>query len=478
MKQHRPKYWLWLAVGLFLVGVFLRGWHLTTNPPALYWEEAALGYDAYSILKTGHDHHGHAWPVVAFESFGDWKPSLYFYAIVPFIYLFGLGSLAVRLPAMISGVVLMIGVAKLANSIYCSSRRHRIISHYPAWLVALGITAVSPWAIMFSRAGWEVNLATALITWGMVWGLDSYQPHQKQFNFKKLSLAIFSLSLSMYAYHAARVIAPLLGVGLMGIWYFQLAANQVWQSKTRRRQFWQHHRGRLIGLMILGGCLMAPLAVTVGSQSTQQRFTETSIFYDLEPVLTSNRLIEEDGSSSWSRLIHHRYLFFGQKILVNYLSYFTLDFLAVSGDQNLRHSTGYVGTLYHVELVFLLIGIYVVLKSRSKLDWLLVWWVVVGILPAAISKTNPHALRILPILPVVMVLLTDGVGWFYAQLGKTKATAILFWLIIIVIYGGEVTMFWRYYTQIYPQVAGSEWQQGYAQLVPKLIQASYDHPPH
>ena len=88
---------------IFVLAVFLRFYKLSSNPPSLYWEEAALGYDAYSILKTGKDFHGNKFPLVAFESFGDWKPSLYFYTLVPSIALFGLNEFAVRFPSAFFG---------------------------------------------------------------------------------------------------------------------------------------------------------------------------------------------------------------------------------------------------------------------------------------------------------------------------------------------------------------------------------------
>ena len=31
---------------------------LGSNPPGMYWDEVSLGWNAYSILKTGHDEHG------------------------------------------------------------------------------------------------------------------------------------------------------------------------------------------------------------------------------------------------------------------------------------------------------------------------------------------------------------------------------------------------------------------------------------
>ena len=86
-------------IAVLILAAVLRFYHLDSNPPSPYWEEAALGYDAYSILKTGKDFHGHSWPLIAFESFGDYKPSLYFYATVPSVAIFGLNTFAVRFPS-------------------------------------------------------------------------------------------------------------------------------------------------------------------------------------------------------------------------------------------------------------------------------------------------------------------------------------------------------------------------------------------
>src|SRR5450759_1582489 len=91
---------------LILASAFiLRVYSVTKVPPALSWDEVSIGYNAYSILKTGHDEHGRFLPFDAFVAYGDYKPPLAIYATVPFVALFGLGDLAVRLPAAIFGTV-------------------------------------------------------------------------------------------------------------------------------------------------------------------------------------------------------------------------------------------------------------------------------------------------------------------------------------------------------------------------------------
>src|SRR2546430_12052414 len=78
-------------------------------PPSLDWDETSLGYNAYSILKTGADEYGSRLPL-SFRSFDDYKPPVYVYLTVPSVAVFGLTELAVRLPAAALGVVAVIAV--------------------------------------------------------------------------------------------------------------------------------------------------------------------------------------------------------------------------------------------------------------------------------------------------------------------------------------------------------------------------------
>src|SRR5512136_2620481 len=47
---------LWVAAGL-------RFAHLEQVPPSLHVDEAVNGYEAYSLLETGRDEWGNAWPI-------------------------------------------------------------------------------------------------------------------------------------------------------------------------------------------------------------------------------------------------------------------------------------------------------------------------------------------------------------------------------------------------------------------------------
>src|SRR3989304_8512132 len=81
---------------VFLLACFLRFYHLGSYP-ALNADEAAIGYNAYSLIQTGRDEHGNFWPI-HFQSFNDYKPGFYFYLVVPFVKMLGLNEWAVRVP--------------------------------------------------------------------------------------------------------------------------------------------------------------------------------------------------------------------------------------------------------------------------------------------------------------------------------------------------------------------------------------------
>src|SRR3989344_8709077 len=141
------KYSLLLIV-LILASV-LRFYDLANNPPGLTWDEASLGYNAYSLLQSGKDEYGSLLPL-NLRSFGDWKPSLYAYLDIPFVAIFGLNEIAVRLPSGVFGVLGVYGTYLLVYQLF----KRREVALFSAFFLA-----ISPWHIQFSRPAFEANVA-------------------------------------------------------------------------------------------------------------------------------------------------------------------------------------------------------------------------------------------------------------------------------------------------------------------------------
>src|SRR5258708_4621414 len=149
------KHWFLILFVLF-VALFLRVYKVESNPPGLTSDEASLGYNAYSILKTGRDEYGTLLPII-FKSFGDYKPGLYVYLAVPAIATLGLNETAVRLPSVIAGIFTVYLVYLVTRELFKNDRLA---------LISLVVAATNPWLIYFSRGAWEVNIALTLTLTG------------------------------------------------------------------------------------------------------------------------------------------------------------------------------------------------------------------------------------------------------------------------------------------------------------------------
>lgn len=468
----------WLLITLCLLAVFLAVFVRSTNllkaPPSLYWEEVALGYDAYSIAKTGKDHHGNPWPLVAFESFGDWKPSLYFYTLVPFVSLWGLSPWVVRLPAVISGVATVIAVGVLSYQV-----AKQLLLSKPSWFgwIGLLLAAISPWLILFSRAGWEVGLATALLSWGVVAGLAAVQT--KRYSIGLAVLASILLSLTVYAYHGTRVIAPLVGLLLVGYW---------WTDWHNRALPVRQYLVRLLAPGLMAIVLLVPIMLSLRSPQVTQRFAETSIFSNLDIIIESNNAKAQLANSPLSALAYHRYVLFGREIMANYLTHFNLDYLVISGDVNARHSTGYSGIWYYQDVLFVAIGVGVLLYRKKMIGGVLLGWWLLGIIPAALTTAVPHALRTLPSAPAILVCMTIGIGYSVLKVSEyvaliwnqnRKLSSLVMALLsigLVSVYGVTFAVWWRYYQSVYPIVNSSEWQYGYQEMIAAQTQLAQKYP--
>lgn len=471
------KYWFSVIfISLILLSAGLRLYKLDQVPASMYWEEVALGYDAYSLLQTGKDHHGNAWPIVAIESFGDYKPSGYFYALLPSIAVFGLNVWAVRIPSAIAGVLIVVGcglLSKIFSQILFPEKKDS--QHQVIQLIATTWAAFSPWLIQFSRGGWEVNLASCFLLWGslcMLFYIRSAQKQRANFFVIQLVGAAALFAASMYTYHATRIIAPTVFGGLL-VWVAFLALKKV----SFTTELFTTHTLKLLAPILLSGLfftlLISPLLLQSRSPVVQERFSETSITSDGHYVQVSNALREASGNSPIERVLTHRYAVLAQQLTINFFSHFRFDFLFVTGDINPRHSPGIVGLFYLTDCLFLLIGtlalgttFYQNSAARPAILWL-VWWLVIGIIPASLTMATPHELRILPAAPVFFVVLAVGVMTLL-EWQKKRAVASLVGIVIFSITFGQFVRYWRYYTLIYPALSSNDWQYGYQQMVEQL----------
>ena len=94
----------WLFILIILLGALLRLFSFTKVPPGLYIDEVSIGYNAFSILKTGRDERGVRYPLL-FRALDDYKLPAYIYATVVSEAIFGVNEAGVRFPSVMAGIL-------------------------------------------------------------------------------------------------------------------------------------------------------------------------------------------------------------------------------------------------------------------------------------------------------------------------------------------------------------------------------------
>ncbi|MBI5620711.1 glycosyltransferase family 39 protein [Candidatus Gottesmanbacteria bacterium] len=436
--------YIYLLLIILLAGV-IRLWQLGVVPSSPDWDEAALGYNAYSVLKTGRDEYG-TWFPLSLRSYDDYKPPLYMYLTVPSVALFGLETWAVRLPSAIMGILAVAGTYFLVKELYKKYKDYNGYNRYIALLSAL-LLAISPWNIQFSRIAFEANIGVTINIWA-VWAFFKGL-HQR----KMLVISAFLFGLGLYAYHSERIFVPLLVLLLSWIY---------------RKELLEQKRSVLMAA-IVGVLTVAPLLTVFLNPTAITRLRGTSSLADQTGLLAKSvRKLEEDQQTGnpWGVVFDNRRIVWAKTLMDGYLSHFSLRWLFVTGD-NPRHHAPDMGLLYLVELPFLLWGMIVVGKHGGKLAKILFSWFLLAPVAASPTTELPHAIRTLVFLPTFQIFTAFGILQAARWFGQNKHSFFirLFSYSIILLFAINIT----YYTHMYFIHQNSEvsdyWQYGYKQAV-------------
>src|SRR3989338_6888501 len=93
-----------LIVLIFILGIILRFFRLTSYPSGFHIDEATLGYNSYSILLTGRDENNSFLPLYS-QSFGLDRALGNFLVTAASIATFGLNEFAIRAPFAFFGIL-------------------------------------------------------------------------------------------------------------------------------------------------------------------------------------------------------------------------------------------------------------------------------------------------------------------------------------------------------------------------------------
>lgn len=366
---------------IILMAFFLRFWRLSEFPVGFHIDEASLGYNAYSLLKTGKDENGKFLPL-HIDMFGDNRPAGYQYLDIIPIKIFGLNEFATRLPSALFGALTVLMIYFLAKELFISR---------PIALIAGFLLAISPWHVVTSRAGAETIVALFFIILGAYCFLKN-----------KHYWVIFFWGLSLFFYHSSRILVPLLAIVFV-----------VLQKKIRR-QHW------MIILILVGLSFL----LIFGSGGGTGRFKQVSIFHYPEIRLVLEEQIREAGIFGvpvWlTRIVHNKIVNYGLGFIKEYCRYFSANFLFLEGGLPAWYLIPNMGLMYLWELPFLLVGLFSLIRNRNRnrLFWLPIIWLVLAPTVAGLTRDDvPNIQRSLVMLPALIMIVSFGFwkSWLWAK---------------------------------------------------------------
>jgi len=433
---------------ILLISFFLRIYQLEKVPTGFLWDEAALGYNGYSILKTSRDEYGKLLPVV-FKSFGDYKPGFYIYLTVLPIAVFGLNQFSVRLPSAIAGGLTVLALFFLVKK---SFELFNPQSKKTAGLLALlssALLAINPWHINFSRGSWELNVMFFELTAAVCFLI--YFLSDKKRRYLLFSAIMFVLCL--FTYQAAKFLVPVLLFGF--ILFFRQQIKKINAKEIK-----------LFLLPVITAFVVINLITFFGGKAG--RIKIMSVFsYPRSKEEAQIILNQDSGNKIDYTFFHGKYLYHLRSVLERYFNHISAKFLFFDGDwSSPRNFILYHGVFYVIDAVFIFIGIFCLfIKKRNPFENFILFWLIISPLPSALTRDSISSVRSYNMLLPLIYLSSFGLYSFFSYIKKIKIILITCLIFVVSAYLFLFIRFIDLYVVHNPVVNAKGRLYGYKQMV-------------
>lgn len=410
----------------------MRFYQLGEVPNGLYQDETAIGYNAYSILTTGKDEYGRAFPIY-FKSFGDWKHPVYIYLTTISVDIFGLTPFAVRFPSALFGflsvIIFYFFVKKLTSNDNLS-------------LVSTLLFAINPWSIHYNRAAFEVSVSLFLFLLGGLLLICSFDRKKSLF----FTLGVVMFVINIYTYNLTRLLSPILL--LVFLLYYKNKLSKL--PKTG------YIITAVVSLILLipflstffsgGGVSSASGTLIFSSAAVKAPILEFRSYLIGLPAIFSKVFFNTDVSIFW-------------KYINNVASYFSIPFFFISGSTHGNHGIGNVGQFYLFELPLIITGIIFAFKEKKEWVKLLVFWIIAVIMVASLTRETPHATRSFFLIFPLIIFSGAGAIFLFDYFKKRKTIGKIILGIFVAFCFYNITYYFTSYYVRFPVSYAKAWRE-------------------
>ncbi len=425
-----------LLLVIILIAALLRLINLGSIPAGFNDDEAAFGYNAYSILKTGQDEWGRKIPFPVFESFGDWKLVGYLYMNVVSVKLFGLSEFSTRLPSVLFGVLAVFATYLLSKKLF-----NREIAFGAAFLLA-----ISPWHIVASRNAFESDVLIFFITISVYFFLRGLEKS------KYLLLSYLGFIASFYIYRSSWIFVPLL----------VLTYTYFFRSKIKKVIL--KHSKYFIAMTFL----ILPLIPVVLTFKGQSRFIQESFISGTSKIGIINNVNEKRGLCQTKipgivcRIIHNKYSYFANTYVNNYLGNLSGATFFDKANPTGFQSFATRSVFYIFELPLLITGFIFLFKNKNEAVKILIPWLLFVPVGASIAGVGNFG-RINIIMPAPQIIEAFG---FFSLLGLVKKIKFKMIVVIFTIFIISISFF-EFVSELFlvePYITSRAERYGYKEL--------------
>src|SRR3989344_462969 len=362
------------------------------------------------------------------KSFGDYKLPLYSYLSVPFIGLFGLSAMSARMLANIFGVLFPIVIFLLA---------HQFFKDKKIALVAAFAASVSPWLQITARHAHEAILVVFILSITVIF-LIRFLASFSFFDFFCFSLM---QGVGLFTYHSTKIFS----------FFFLIYVLYILLKKRKEVQ-----GSRMLFFVVL----FLPIIFFLYSefQSPPTRVQNLIFFRDTGFNLKIYELRNEHNI----QIFHNKLTQGFFDLSKQYFTYFSPQFLFISGDANPRFGYPGISPISLVEYIFFLIGLYYLFKRKEKYRFLIILLLFVSPLPASLAWQEYSLTR--SFFLVVPILLVASYGFIH--LARNVGHRRVFFMVVASVFLIFIAQTWDYYFFHYYKRAlvKRSWQCGYKEL--------------
>ena len=368
---------------IFSFAFFIRVFNLLNIPYGFHMDELANTYIGRFIVMNGKDLYGNPWPLLYFNKFGDYPPVIPMYLSGFSSFVFGLNEFSARFPSALIGSLIVFPLFYFMKMNVSKK----------AGVIAAFLITILPWHVVLSRSSAEGIIALTVFMTGLTFLFKAIYEKKNAF-FVYSSLLLIS---TYVLYPSFRLSVPLI---LLGTPFF-FAENKVVKKG--------------IYYVVIAAILFTFLIAS--TSWGKGRFIQTSLFSNrTDAIVIQNDLLQlanDEGHQSAliARTFHNKAIGYGERLIEQYVTYFSPGFLLIKGGLPERYSIPHLGLLYITSIFFLGFLLFPLKVSMNKnIYGYMYFFLFVVVVPSAITVDDmPNMHRsLLMIIPLVF-LLTIGI---------------------------------------------------------------------